>query len=182
MQFVNVSMDDHEIVQQMAQVLTTGFEAVAPNAWPTVEDAREAVASVIGEGFARAALDESGVVLGWIGGLPQYDGNVWELHPLVVAATARKQGTGRALVLDFEDQVRIRGGLTVLLGTDDEANFTTLSSVDLYDDLPAKLAGAKGSPPHALEFYRKLGYTIIGVVPDANGRGKPDIIMGKHVG
>jgi aminoglycoside 6'-N-acetyltransferase I len=95
---------------------------------------------------------------------------------------SRKQGVGRALVLDFEEQVRLRGGLTILLGTDDEADLTTLSSVDLYDHLPAKLAGAKGSPPHALEFYRKLGYTIIGVIPDANGRGKPDIIMGKRVG
>ena len=136
---------------------------------------------VRGNAFARAALDESARVLGWVGGLPQYHGKVWELHPLVVAVAVRARGIGRALVLDFEEQVRARGGLSVLLGSDDESNLTTLSGIDLYDDLPAKLATARGSRPHALEFYRKLGYAIIGVVPDANGRGKPDIILGKRV-
>jgi aminoglycoside 6'-N-acetyltransferase I len=32
------------------------------------------------------------------------------------------------------------------------------------------------------EFYRKLGFVIVGVVPDANGPGKPDILMAKRVG
>jgi aminoglycoside 6'-N-acetyltransferase I len=35
---------------------------------------------------------------------------------------------------------------------------------------------------HAFEFYQKQGYTIIGVMPDANGRGRPDILMGKRIG
>ena len=181
MRIVTATMNDAGIAEQMAKLLAVGFEAVAPDAWTTLEDARNSVRSVIEGGFARAALDESGSVLGWVGGLPQYDGNVWELHPLVVAEAARGRGIGRALVLDLEEQVRARGGLTVLLGSDDETNLTTLSGVDLYDDLPAKLRAARGSRPHALEFYRKLGYAIIGVVPDANGRGKPDIILGKRV-
>lgn len=32
-----------------------------------------------------------------------------------------------------------------------------------------------------LDFYRKLGFTTVGVVPDADGRGKPDILMAKAV-
>jgi aminoglycoside 6'-N-acetyltransferase I len=31
------------------------------------------------------------------------------------------------------------------------------------------------------EFHQKLGYTVVGVVPDANGPGKPDISMAKRV-
>jgi aminoglycoside 6'-N-acetyltransferase I len=32
------------------------------------------------------------------------------------------------------------------------------------------------------EFYQKLGLVIVGVMPDANGLGKPDIYMAKQVG
>ena len=71
---------------------------------------------------------------GWIGGISQYDGNVWELHPLAVKPDQQGLGIGRRLVLDFEEQVRQRGGLTITLGTDDENDRTSLSNVDLYHD------------------------------------------------
>jgi aminoglycoside 6'-N-acetyltransferase I len=68
-----------------------------------------------------------------------------------------------------------------MLGSDDEADLTTLSGIDLYANIPGAIAQAKGTSPHPLEFYRKLGYTLIGVVPDANGRGKPDILLAKRI-
>ncbi len=34
---------------------------------------------------------------------------------------------------------------------------------------------------HPVTFYQKLGYRLIGVMPDANGIGKPDLIMGKRI-
>ena len=34
---------------------------------------------------------------------------------------------------------------------------------------------------HPYEFYQKQGFVIIGVMPDANGLGKPDILMAKSV-
>ena len=182
MRIVAVEPDDSERVGRMARLLVEGFHAIAPDAWPTLDDAAATVAVVLSRGFCRAALDDSGAVIGWIGGLPEYDGNVWELHPLVVDPSAQGQGIGRALVLDFEAQVRARGGLTILLGSDDEGGFTSLSgTADLYADLPEKLAQARGSRPHPLEFYRSLGYTLVGVVPDANGIGKPDILLAKRL-
>jgi aminoglycoside 6'-N-acetyltransferase I len=47
--------------------------------------------------------------------------------------------------------------------------------------LPEKIANIQNYKGHPYEFYLKCGYTITGVMPDANGRGKPDIIMGKRV-
>ena len=35
---------------------------------------------------------------------------------------------------------------------------------------------------HPYEFYQRCGFTIVGVVPDANGLGKPDILLAKRVG
>lgn len=34
----------------------------------------------------------------------------------------------------------------------------------------------------AVDDGQKLGFTTVGVVPDANGLGKPDILMAKRVG
>jgi aminoglycoside 6'-N-acetyltransferase I len=181
MQIVDVRPGDQPRIEQMALLLVIGFRVIAPDSWQTLDEAREEVDDVLKEGFCRAALDDSGAVAGWIGALPEYDGNVWELHPLVVDPARHGQGIGRALVLDLEDQVRQRGGITIMLGTDDHTNLTSLSSADLYADLPAAIANATASPPHPLGFYRRLGYAIVGVMPDANGHGKPDIYMAKKL-
>jgi aminoglycoside 6'-N-acetyltransferase I len=120
-------------------------------------------------------------VLGWIGGQHSY-ALVWELHPLVVRVDQQGKGIGRALVADLEALVRERGGLTLTLGTDDDDDMTTLSGVDLYQDTWQHIASIRNLRGHPYGFYQKLGYTITGVVPDANGIGKRDILMAKQVG
>lgn len=174
--------DDASIRRQMADILVAGFREHW-DAWHTRDEALDEIAELLDKGFIRAALDDAGArVLGWIGGLPDYDGNVWELHPLVVNPAEQRKGIGRALVAEFEREVQARGALAIRLGTDDEDNMTSLGGADLYVDLPAKIENIRNLKGHPYEFYLKLGYVIIGVMPDANGRGKPDIIMGKRVG
>ena len=82
---------------------------------------------------------------------------------------------------DFEQQVVRRGGLTIYLGTDDENGRTSLGGVDLYPDVVGALNGVQNRGGHPFAFYRKLGFVIVGVLPDANGFGKPDIFMAKRV-
>lgn len=68
------------------------------------------------------------------------------------------------------------------LGADDEKvnGETSLAHVDLYEGLPMKLL--RFSPnTHQTAFYMKLGYRIVGVLPDANGLGKPDIFLAKRL-
>jgi aminoglycoside 6'-N-acetyltransferase I len=180
MQIIDVP-DNDNIHRQMAEMLVSAF-SIHWDAWETVDDALGEIQMIRNAGFLRVALDDAGdKVLGWIGSLPEYDGNVWELHPLVVHADYQKQGIGRALVADVEQQVKRRGGLTIRLGTDDEDNMTSLSDCDLYNNLWGKIANIQNIKGHPYEFYQKCGYSIIGVVPDANGHGKPDIIMGKRL-
>jgi aminoglycoside 6'-N-acetyltransferase I len=78
-------------------------------------------------------------------------------------------------------QVRQRDGLTILLGSDDEDRMTTLSGVDLYPDVWPHVANIRNLRGHPYEFYQKCGFAIVGVVPDASGFGKPDILMVKRV-
>jgi aminoglycoside 6'-N-acetyltransferase I len=165
--------------EEAASLLVKHFDE--PPGWPEVESAREEVARVLRDGFARAMLD-SGIVIGWVGGLPEYGGRVWELHPIVVHADFRKKGIGRALVAAFESEAQKRGALTVTLGTDDTAGMTSLAGVDLYSDLPRRLADVRDlGREHPFGFYLKLGYVITGVMPDANGPGRPDIYMSKSL-
>lgn len=174
--------DNPQLMLQAAQLLVDGFAEHWPDAWPTLDEAIEEVEGMLAEDrLCRIALDANEQVLGWIGGIPEYDGLVWELHPMVVRQDLRGQGIGRALVDDLEAQVKSRDGLTIMLGTDDEDGMTTLTSVNLYDNLPEKIASIRNLKGHPYEFYQKCGFTIIGVIPDANGRGKPDILMAKQV-
>jgi aminoglycoside 6'-N-acetyltransferase I len=181
-QIIDLSSEDHAAIQQIAALLVEGFRVHWPDAWPTLEEAVEEVRESLDEGrISRMAVDASGRVLGWIGGQHFY-ANVWELHPLVVRPDQQRRGIGRALVTDLEEQVRQRGGLTLMLGTDDQDNMTTLSGVDLYPDIGGHITNIQNLRGHPYEFYQKLGYTIIGVMPDANGIGKPDILMAKRIG
>ncbi len=131
--------------------------------------------------LATIITTSHGTVLGWIGGIETYDGNVWELHPLVVSARAQGRGIGRKLVEDLEAQVAARGGMTLWVGSDDEDGMTSLAGADLYPNPLEHLAQIKNLRGHPYEFYQKLGFAISGVMPDANGFGKPDIFLAKRV-
>ena len=182
MRIEDLTLEDEGLVWQVAALLVEAFREHWPDAWPDVEDGLEEVRESFAEGrISRVAVDEGGNALGWIGAIPEYDGRVWELHPLAVGRVHQRQGIGRALVADLEEQVRQRGGLTIILGSDDVDNMTTVSGVDIYPNVWEHIGRIRNLKDHPYEFYQKQGFTITGVVPDANGWGKPDILMAKRV-
>ena len=182
MRIIDLDPNDQWTLEEVAALLVEGFKGHWPRAWPDMDSALEEVHEALEPGrICRVALDDNGEIAGWIGGISQYNGNVWELHPLVVRPELHGRGIGRALVSDLEQQVHARGGLTITLGTDDEDDMTTLAGVDLYPDVWAHVAGIRNLRGHPYEFYQKCGFVIVGVVPDANGLGKPDILMAKRV-
>ena len=169
-------------LDQAALILVDAFRDHAPGAWATLPEARAEIQRLLAPGRIALAAVAAGEVVGLVGGRPSYGGNVWELHPLAVKPGFQRQGIGTRLVREFEAQVRARGGLTIQLGSDDEDGMTSLAGVDLYENLWEKVRSIRNLKGHPYEFYQKLGYTIIGVIPDANGRGRPDILLGKRVG
>jgi len=100
---------------------------------------------------------------------------------MVVAEPHQGKGYGRLLVQDLERLVADRGALTLLVGTSDETDRTTLFGADLYDDTPNQLAKLRSTRSHPLDFYLKVGFTVVGVVPDAEGPGRPTITLAKRV-
>lgn len=174
--------DDADLIEQAAHLLNVEFLEIAPDAWNSMDEAREEVREFLdAERIMRLAVDDAGQVLGWIGGIPEYDGNVWELHPLVVGHEHQGRGIGRALVHDFERCCAERGGFTVRLGTDDETNRTSLGGMDVYPNVLENVLNIRNLKRHPYEFYQKCGFVIVGIMPDANGFGKPDIIMAKRI-
>lgn len=182
MQILSLVKEDVSLIRGAAEALVEAFREHWPEAWPTVEDGLEEVNEFFTEDrIIRGAVGDNGQLLGWIGAISMYDGQVWELHPLAVRPSAQRKGIGRKLVEDLEQQIALRGGLTIWLGTDDEDKMTTLGGADLFPDPLAALARIQNLRGHPYEFYQRLGFVLSGVLPDANGPGRHDIFMAKRV-
>lgn len=177
----DLAATDDARIEDAARLLHAAFSPLG--AWTTLEEAREEVLQSLGsDRISRVAVDANGALVGWIGAIREYDGLVWQLHPIVVGEAWRRQGVGRALVLDLEAILIARGALTLWAGSDDLAGETSLGSVDLYPVPPQAFGEVRSWGNHPLPFYRRLGFNVIGVMPDANGPGRPDIFLGKRLG
>ncbi len=155
-----------------------------PSAWHDPEAAREEVAGFLagaGDRLAFAAVGPGGDVMGWIGCILQNPHSA-ELHPLVVDPPHQRGGVGTLLVRALEAELRRRGVGSVWLGTDDDFGGTNLFGADLYPEparhLPGLAATERG---HPFTFYRRMGYAVVGVLPDADGPGRHDILMAKRL-
>ncbi len=181
MKIRDLEFEDPEIQMKVAEMLVAGFSDMSPAAWPTVGKAMDEVEESFGPGRMSIVALEGRRPLGWIGAIRQYNGHTWELHPLVVHEDHRKSGVGAALVIELESRVADTGALTLWVASDDETGLTSLYGQELYPDPLKSLSGIKNIKNHPFEFYQKLGFSLCGVLPDANGLGKPDIFLAKRV-
>lgn len=178
MPVLDLQPDHFQVIREVAALLKNNF----PHDWQTDDDAYTEVLESLQPGrINRVLVDEQQSVIGWVAARPLYDGRVWEVHPLVVRCADQRKGYGAILMRDLEQQVASLGGLTLWLGTDDHNGQTSLSDSDLYENLWQKVQHIQNLAHHPYGFYLKLGFQIVGVVPDANGLGKPDILMAKRV-
>jgi aminoglycoside 6'-N-acetyltransferase I len=179
-QIVDLQTHNTEYIDQIANLLVAAFVKHTPIRHD-VESARKEVMESLGSDRLSRVAVKDGEAVGWVGGIKAYDGNAWELHPLVVKPELHGQGIGMMLVRDLERLVYNLGAHTLWLGCDDEDGRTTLGGVDLYPHVWEHISQIRNLRRHPFEFYQKAGFSIVGVVPDANGPGKPDILMAKRV-
>ena len=175
MEIRKIVKKEKDILNQLKKILVKAF----PHSYSNCAD-EEIEQLTSSERILIGAFDKNSL-LGFIGAIPQYGNTGWELHPIVVKEDCQCKGIGTFLLKALEEAVAEEGGITIYLGTDDEFDRTSLSGTDLYDNMFEKIRDITNIRKHPFEFYVKNGYKITGVIPDANGLGKPDIIMAKRI-
>lgn len=174
-ELVELSRKDTDYIGQAAGIIADAF----PDSYGDCGE--EEILKCLQEDKVCIVALEDNKVVGFVGAMPQYGMTAWELHPLAVHKEYRGKGIGSSLCFELEKRLKERGCLTIYLGSDDESSSTTLADTDLFEDTYEKIMQIKNLSNHPYEFYEKVGYQIIGVIPDANGLGKPDIWLGKSL-
>jgi len=178
---VAVRAQDQAFIDALAELTFHAFRRHAPEWLPTLGAAREEVLESLQSGRQSFALVDASVApIGWIA-VEAQGARVWEIHPIAVRVADQGKGHGRALVEHVERLARATGILTLFASTSDEVGATSLSGVDLYADPVGALASARWQESHACEFWRRVGFKLVGVLPDAEGPGKPSIHFAKAV-
>ena len=80
MEIINMTQLNENQIIQAAQILTDGI----PIGWPTLKDALAEINELLIPENTLLAAVENDIVIGWGGILPEYNGKVFEIHPLVV--------------------------------------------------------------------------------------------------
>ncbi len=185
-------------VTEAAGILLACFDT--PDGYPTLEAATVEMDDLVAnaacllvavepggrpDGQPAGGSERAGTVVGLVGALPRYRAHAWELHPLAVRPDRQGHGIGTALVAALEAEARRAGADVLFLGTDDTTARTSAGGVDLFPGVLAHAARIRslqaGPGGHPFAFYQRLGFEVIGLLPDANGFGRPDILMAKRI-
>ena len=121
-------------LETAAEILFAAFAPTGSLEWRTMDECRREVAECCVSGNLCLGALYDGKLAGWIGFRPRYGNYTWELHPLAVDPDRERRGVGRALTAEGERCLAARGVGGIILGSDDEAERTTLAAVNPETD------------------------------------------------
>ncbi|EOX2983351.1 TPA: AAC(6')-Ia family aminoglycoside 6'-N-acetyltransferase [Citrobacter amalonaticus] len=177
---INIA-DSEKNKEDAARILYSAFRGKGKDAWPTLDSAREEIAECIASPNICLGITLNDRLVGWGGLRPMYE-TTWELHPLVIDPDYQGNGLGRLLLSKIESTATTNRIIGIMLGTDDETLSTSLSMTDIDEsNIFQEIKNIINIKNHPFEFYKKCGYIIVGIVPNANGYRKPDIWMWKNL-
>lgn len=181
--FITIDSTNVALINALAHLPYLAFKVHAPSWLPSEADATRQVLRATEPGrINRVVLSPDTTPMGWIGVIPINHGRIWEIHPLAIAPAQQGHGYGTMLVQEIERLAAERGVLGLLAGTSDKTGATPLYGIDLYQNPFDVLNQLSSVENHPVVFWTKIGFTIVGVVPDAEGRGKPGISLAKRIG
>jgi len=173
--------ESENIKEQAVQVLLETFSEA--NMWPTIneKEALKTVNECLADENISIGIKIEDRLIGWIGLRPMYE-KTWELHPLAIKPEFRRKGYGKILINELEKIAQKKGIIGIIAGSDDETNKTSLSEKEITgENIFEEIKNIKNYKNHPFEFYKKCGFIIIGIVPNANGPKKPDIWLWKDI-
>lgn len=180
-------MDVHPIhnllslqLEQATDILRLAYQRL-PQGWTNLHAARDEVRT-FGESDRHALFAiENDVVVGVIGAIFR-SRFLWEVHPVAVHPEQRRSGIGAALMKALEVDAHDQGVCTLWVRTQDGGEGTNLYERELYPGVLSKLIKASPENVHQpYAFLKRLGFEVVGVLPDAKGPGKHEIQMAKRV-
>jgi aminoglycoside 6'-N-acetyltransferase I len=175
---INESIETMELA---GKILIDTFSEV--NMWPDIDEkgALDTVKECIAEGNICIGVKIINQLIGWVGLRPMYE-KTWELHPLAIIPEYQRKGYGRILMNEMEKIAKEKGIIGIMAGSDDETNKTSLSEKEITEEnIFEEIKNIKNYKSHPYEFYKKCGYIIVGIIPNANGLKKPDIWLWKDI-
>ena len=173
--------ESEDFQRKAAEILYKTFIGLGKDAWPDLESAIIEVNECIIEPNICIGIMIENELIGWVGLRPMYS-VTWELHPMVIKKEFQGKRFGKILLDELERIARKREIIGIFAGSDDETNSTSLSETDLTgENIFNEILNIKNRKKHPYEFYKKCGYSIIGIIPNANGIKKPDILLWKDI-
>ena len=177
---VELDSPDTRTVEQLAQITFDAFRESSPQWLPTMETARRQVLAVVETNqIGKVLVDQDRTPMGWIGLIP--GARVWEIHPIAIAVEHQYKGYGQLLVEDAAAMATNAGALTLFASTSDEVGTTNLFGQNLYDNPALALANLQATGRTPYKFWESAGFTVVGVLPDAEGKGKPSIHLAREL-
>jgi len=180
-EFCSIS-ESEEIIKKAADLLYITFFEINGNIWLKNEnDAFNVVKKCINETNICIGIKLENNLIGWVGLRPLYE-KTWELHPIVVKKEFQGKKYGHILLSELENIAYKNGIIGIVAGTDDETNSTSLSEKEINgENIFEEIKNIRNYKNHPFEFYKKCGYIVVGIIPNANGQNKPDIWLWKDI-
>jgi aminoglycoside 6'-N-acetyltransferase I len=178
-QIIDLDITDSPTVERLSAITFEAFQENAPEWLPTLEQARKQVIGADSAGRLGRVFLIDGQPAGWIGVIKRR--HLWEIHPIAVALEHQYNGCGHRLVEDVAAIAKRAGVLTLLAGTSDEVGTTNLFAADLYADPATSIRNIHAIGRSPYRFWENAGFTVVGLIPDAEGRGKPAIQLARRL-
>ena len=182
MEYTICSIDESaETITQAEKMLIETFPGTGM--WPDLDEkaAAEELNECIKDQNICIGIKTENKLIGWVCLRPMYK-KTWELHPMLIKTEFQGKGYGKILIKELEKLAQEKGIIGMMVGSDDETNKTSLSEKEITEEnILDEIRNIKNYKNHPYEFYKKCGFIIAGIFPNANGPGKPDIWLWKDI-